>query len=154
SFAFVYDSTTTTIPQVAIRVTDTDPAPRSFNLALVVLNSSTGKFNLARLDSHLNQPTSLSNISVDGNLLTKLTAPELQLFTDLTAKSRGGIQLPADSITGVEVAGTLPIGYINITGIEGLAFGILATANGTPVTVTNPLGQGTSLWNLLGSHAV
>jgi hypothetical protein len=155
-FAFVYDSQTAANPQLAIRVTDTNPVPRSFNLALVVVNSSTAKFNLSRIDSHSNGVTGISNISVQGDLLTQLTAPELQLFTDLNSGSRAGVVLPSDSITGVEVSGILPIGYIDVAGIEGLAFGTLTTANGTLVTVSNVLGSPTNIqviWNLLGSNA-
>lgn len=147
-FAFVYDSQTATNPQLAIRITDTDPVARSFNLALVVVNSSTAKFNLTRIDS--NGATGISNISVWGDLLTQLTAPQLQLFTDLTASSHAGVVLPTDNITGVEISGRLPVGFINVAGLEGLAFGIVTTATGTPVTVTNPIGAGTSLKNLLG----
>jgi hypothetical protein len=153
-FAFVYDSLTSTDPQLAIRVTDSNPTARSFNLALVVINSATAKFNLALLDSMNNGKTGISNITLQGNILTKLTAPELALFTDLTATSRAGVVLPADSITGVEVSGYLPIGFIDVAGIEGLAFGQMTTATGTLVTVSTPLGSAgnpQSLWNMLGS---
>jgi hypothetical protein len=87
-------------------------------------------------------------------LLTKLTAPELALFTNLTAKSPGGVVLPHDNIIGVEVSGNLPVGFVDVAGIEGLAFSVLTTATGTPVSVTSPLGQGTSLTSLLGSTPV
>jgi hypothetical protein len=153
-FAFVYDSETATVPQVAIRITDTDPIARSYNLALVVVNSSTAKFDLSLLDSYLNRATGISNISIEGDLLVALTAPEVQLFTDLTTSSRAGVVLPLDNITGVEVSDILPIGFIDVTGIEGLAFAILTNASGTVVSVSSPLGQGSSLWNLLGSDAV
>jgi len=153
-FAFVYDSVTSADPQLAIRVTDSNPTARSFNLALVVVNSATAKFNLALLDSKNNGKTGISNITLQGNILTKLTAPELALFTDLTATSRAGVVLPADSITGVEVSGYLPMGFIDVAGIEGLAFGQITTATGTIVTVSTPLGSAgnpQSLWNMLGS---
>jgi len=154
-FAFVYDSLTVADPQVAIRITDASPVARTFNLALVVVNSATAKFNLSRVDSYLNGKTGVSNLSLQGDLLQTLTAPELLLFTDSTAASRGGVMLAADSITGVEVSGRLPMGFINVAGIEGLAFGVLTTAAGAPVTVTTPLGSGgiQVLWNLLGSNA-
>jgi hypothetical protein len=153
-FAFVYDSVTSTNPQLAIRVTDGNPTARSYNLALVVVNSATATFNLALLDSTSNGRTGISNITLQGNILTKLTAPELALFTDLTATSRSGVVLPADSITGVEVSGYLPIGFIDVAGIEGLAFGQITTAAGVTVTVSTPLGSAgnpQSLWNMLGS---
>lgn len=156
-FSFVYDAQSAAVPQVAIRITNTAPVGRSFNLELVVTNSATAQFNLARVDSYQNGKSGVSNISVDGSLLTKLTTPELQLFTDLSSNSPGGVVLPADSITAVELAGALPIGYVDVAGLEGLAFGVLTTAAGTAVSVSNPLGSSGNiqvLWNLLGSTPV
>ena len=166
-FAFVYDSETSGDPQLAIRITNIinfnpeerfviNPPARSFNLVLAVINSSTAKFNLSRVDSYLGGKTGVSNIALQGDLLIKLTAPELQLFTNLTANSLGGVMLAADSITGVEVSGRLPIGFIHVAGIEGLAFSVLTTALGVPVTLLANLGSVTNpqvLWNLLGSKA-
>jgi hypothetical protein len=154
-FAFVYDSKTATTPQLAIRITDTNPSARSFNLALTVVNSSTAKFNLSRIDSTANGVTGLSNLSLQGDLLKALTAPELQLFTDLNASSRAGVVLPADSITGVEISGTLPQGFIDVAGIEGVAFGTIVTSSGATISVANVLGSASNiqvLWNLLGSN--
>jgi hypothetical protein len=153
-FAFVYDATTSTVPQVAIRITNPNPVARSFNLELLVLNSSSAKFDLSLLASTGNGKTGVANVSIQGDLLMQLTAPELTLFTNLNAASRAGIVLPADSIVGVEVSGNLPIGYIDVAGIEGLAFSVLTTAGGTPISVTTPLGQGNSLSSLLGSLPV
>ncbi len=156
-FAFVYDSQTAVDPQLAIRVSNSAPVVRSYNLILAVLNSSTAKFNLSRADSYLGGKTGISNLALQGDLLMKLTAPELQLFTDLTTTSKGGVVLPVDSITGVEVSGKLPIGFINVAGIEGLAFAILTTALNVPVTLNNSLGSSGNpqvLWNLLGSKPV
>ncbi len=119
-------------------------------------NSATAQFNLSRVDSYGNGNSGVSNISVDGSLLTKLTTPELRLFTNLNSSSPGGVFLPADSITALELAGALPIGYVNVAGIEGLAFAVLTTASGTPETVSNPLGSPNNLaalWAVLGSHA-
>ena len=155
-FAFVYDSESAADPQLAIRITNTAPVARSFNLVLAVINSSTAKFNLSRVDSYLGGKTGVSNIALQGDLLISLTIPELQLFTDLTTVSLGGVVLPADSITGVEVSGKLPIGFINVAGIEGLAFSVLTTALGVPVTLLGTLGSAKNpqvLWNLLGSKA-
>jgi hypothetical protein len=155
-FAFVYDAQSAAVPQVAIRITNTVPTARSFNLELVVTNSATAQFNLSRVDSSANAATGVSNIGVDGSLLTALTTPELQLFTNLTSSSPGGVVLPADSITALELANTLPVGFVNVAGIEGLAFAVL-TSNGTPVSVSNPLGSTSNiqvLWNLFGSTPV
>jgi hypothetical protein len=155
-FAFVYDSTTAAVPQLAIRITNTNPVARSFNLALVVVNSSTAQFNLTRIDSQSNGLTGVSNITVQGNLLMQLTAPELQLFTNLSSGSLAGVVLPSDNITGVEVSGNLPTGFIDVAGIEGLAFGTLTTASGTPISVSTVLGSASNIqviWNLLGSDA-
>jgi len=155
-FAFVYDSESAADPQLAIRITNTAPVARSFNLVLAVINSSTAKFNLSRVDSYLGGKTGVSNIALQGDLLISLTNPELQLFTDLTTASLGGVVLSADSITGVEVSGRLPIGFINVAGIEGLAFSVLTTALGVPVALLGSLGSATNpqvLWNLLGSKA-
>ncbi len=153
-FAFVYDSETTATPQAAIQVINFNPVARLYNLAFVVVNSATAKFDLTLIDSKSNGATGLSNISVDGDLLMKLTAPELALFNNLNTSSRAGVVLPADSITGVEVSGNLPIGFVDVAGIEGLAFAVLTTAAGSPVTITSPLGSSSSiqvLWNYLGS---
>ena len=154
TFAFVYDAVTGTSPQLAIRITNPNSTPRSFNLELAVINSATAKFNLSLIDSTANSHSGISNVTVQGDLLTKITAPELALFTDLTASSRAGVVLPVDSITGVEVSDILPIGSIDVAGIEGIAFSILTTAAGTLVNVSTPLGapgSPQSLWNLLGS---
>jgi hypothetical protein len=153
-FAFVYDSQSATDPQVAIRVTDANPVARSYNLDLAVVNSSSAQFDLTRIDA--TTTTGLSNISLQGDLLMTLTAPELQFFTNLTSANPGGIVLPLDSITGVEVSGRLPVGYINVAGIEGLAFGSLITAAGATITTGALLGSTSTiqvLWNLLGSKA-
>jgi hypothetical protein len=153
TFQFVYDATGS-VPQVAIQITNTAVVARSFNLALVVTNSATAKFDLSILDSKSNAATGLSNISLQGDLLEGPTPAEIAVFTNLTLSSKGGIVLPADSITGVEVSNIIPIGYINVAGIEGVAFGVLTTATGTPVTITSPLGSASNiqvLWNYLGS---
>src|SRR5208283_2547814 len=59
-FAFVYDSETSSDPQLTIRITNTDPVPHSFDLSLVVY-SATAKFNLARIDADGN--SGVSNIT-------------------------------------------------------------------------------------------
>ena len=153
-FALVYDNVSSSTPQVAIRITNPEALPREFNLELLVPGSATDKFDLALVDSTGNAASGVSNIAVQGDILNKLTAPELALFANLTAASRTGVVLPADAITGLEVSGQLPIGEVDVAGIEGLAFAVLTTAAGAPISVSTPLGQGSSLYTLLGDTPV
>jgi hypothetical protein len=152
-FSFVYDSTAAGNPSVAINVVNGGPVvEHSFNLALVSMTSKSN-FNLALLTA--TGQSGISNVSVDGNLLVGVTAAEAKFF-GLTAKSRTGIVLASDQITGVEVSGTLPIGMIDVGGIEAVAFGVLTTAKGKPVNILGDLGSKGHpqvLWNLLGSKA-
>jgi len=155
-FAFVYDAESATVPQVAIRITDSKPVACSYNLALLVTNSSTAKIDLTRVDSTSGGATGISNISVAGDILASLSTIDLQYFTNLTTSSKYGVVLPADTITGVEVSGILPVDAVDVAGLEGLAFATLTTAAGVPINITNPLGSPSSeavLWNYLGSDA-
>jgi hypothetical protein len=152
-FGVVYDSTGSGAPQAAIRITNHgEVVPHSFDLALVSLSSSA-QFNLALVFA--TGATGLSNVAVSGDILVGLTAAEADYF-GLPAGSRSGVNLPHDNITGVEVSGKLPIGRINVAGIEGLAFAVLTTAEGRIVNVLGNLGSSGNpqvLWNLLGSRA-
>jgi len=150
-FAFIYDSLTTDVPQLAVRVTNPDATTR-FNLVLAA-HSATAKFNLARVEAV--DASGISNITVDGDILTTISQAARD-YLGLSADARSGIHLPGESITGVSVRDTLPIGYINVGGIQGLAFGFLVNQNGKPTTVQNALGSSgkpTVLWNILGSQA-
>jgi hypothetical protein len=155
TFMLIYDSTTT-VPQLAIRITnggiitvrDIGGLVR-FDLSLVVY-SATAKFNLARVDANGN--SGISNVTVEGDILTSLTQAELN-FLGLAAGSFSGVVLPLDNITGVEVRDTLPTGQIHVAGIEGLAFGMLMGSNGRPLLFVGDLGS--SLLNrLLGSSTL
>jgi len=153
-FSFVYDdSVASGNPSVAIRVVNGGPVvEHSFNLALVSL-ASKSKFNLALLSA--SGQSGISNVSVDGDILVGITAAEGKFF-GLNAGSRGGVLLPSDQITGVEVSGRLPIGMINVAGIEAVAFAVLTTIQGKLVNILGDLGSKGHpqvLWNLLGSKA-
>jgi hypothetical protein len=154
TFAIVYDSQTAADPQAAIRVTNGSESviAHSFDLSLTV-STPSAKFNLALLFA--DGPSGISNIMVEGDLLSSVSQPALNFF-DL-GSSPAGVVLPSDSITGVEVRDSLPIGFINVAGIEGVAFGTLLNAQGKPVNTLNVLGSQQSpavLHNLLGSKAL
>jgi hypothetical protein len=153
-FTFIYDSSAPGNPQVAIQITNNGiVTPRSFDLVLACFRSNA-KFNLALVFA--NGQTGVSNITVFGDILAKLSSAELNFFGFPPTK-RGGVNLPSDKITGVEVSGNLTIGRINVAGIEGLAFAVLTTAAGAPVNILGDLGSTGDpqvLWNLLGSKPV
>lgn len=152
-FAFMYDSSAPGDPQIAIQVANSGAvAARSFNLSLVAINSDA-QFNLALI--YATAATGIGNITVSGNILFNATSAELN-FLHLAATARTGVVLPFDKITGVEVSGILPIGFVDVAGIEGVAFGLLETVLGQVVNILGDLGsvgQPQVLWNLLGSHA-
>ncbi|HLP76604.1 MAG TPA: hypothetical protein VK327_06740, partial [Candidatus Paceibacterota bacterium] len=153
TFAFLYDSVSSDVPQLVIRVTNSDPATVRFNLALVA-HSATAQFNLARVEAVGN--SGISNIAMEGDLLTAISQRGLD-FLGIAADSTSGVYLPLDNITGVAVRDTLPIGHINVAGIEGLAFGFLVGQTGKPMTIQDALGSSGKpavLWNILGSQAV
>lgn len=153
-FAYIYDDVTTPgSPQLAIRITNSNVVPVRFDLSLVTF-SGTAKFNLALV--YATGKSGIRNITVEGNILTKVSGPALAFF-HLAAGSHSGVVLPKDSIAGVEVRDTLPVGVINVAGIEGVAFAILVNAQGVAVTVGSDLGSETNinaLWSLLGSKPV
>ena len=152
-FTFIYDSSAAGDPQLAIQITNNGTVvPHSFDLVLACYSSSA-KFNLALVFS--NSQTGVSNIAVSGDILATLSSAEADFF-GFAADARSGVNLPLDNITGVEVSGILPIGMINVAGIEGVAFAVLTTAAGKPINILGDLvstGKSQVLWNLLGSHA-
>jgi hypothetical protein len=156
-FAYLYDSTSASQPQLSIRVTngqsDTSADDVRFNLALVVY-SATAKFNLARVDA--NGSSGLGNISVEGDILTSVSQPALAFFS-LPGGSRSGVVLPGDNIIGVAVRNSLPVGVIDVAGLEGIAFATLTLRSGKIVGTSSTLGSGSNLstiQNILGSKAV
>ena len=114
-FNFTYDSTAAS-PALTIHITNSSAT--HFDLALVV-SSATAKFNLSRVDAH--GASGIGNISVEGDILT----------------GNGGVVLPTDNIIGVAVRDTLPVGMIQVAGIEGLAFGTLLNSKGKPMKLAN-----------------
>jgi hypothetical protein len=150
-FKFIYDSSAPGNPQLALFITNNGTVtPHSFNLSLVVFNSNA-QFNLALIDA--TAATGLSNLTISGDILFAPNATELNF---LGVQSGVGVILPFDNITGVEVSGILPIGVVDVAGIEGVAFGLLENSNGQVVTILGDLGSRGKpqvLWNLLGSHA-
>lgn len=129
-FVFIYDSVAVGDPELAIRITNNGPVePHSFDLVLSCLSASA-KFNLALVFA--NGTTGLSNVTVFGDILRRLTSAELNFFA-LPVGTRSGVYLPMDLITGVAVSGTLPVGAINVGGVEGVAFAVLTNANGAPI---------------------
>ncbi len=152
-FTFIYDSSAAGDPQLAIQITNNGTVvPHSFDLVLACYSSSA-KFNLALVFS--NSQTGVSNIAVSGDILATLSSAESDFF-GLAVDAHSGVNLPLDNITGVEVSGILPIGMINVAGIEGVAFAVLTTAAGKPINILGDLvstGKSQVLWNLLGSHA-
>ncbi len=153
-FEYIYDDLTTPgSPQLAIRITNGNTVPVRFDLSLVTF-SGTAKFNLALVFA--NGSSGIRNVTVEGDILTKVSQPALTLF-HLPVGSRSGVVLPKDNIAGVEVRDTLPVGVIDVAGIEGVAFATLLNAKGAPITLTSDLGSETNLsviWGILGSKPV
>ena len=151
-FTLIYDSSAAGDPQLAIEITNNGTVvPHSFDLVLASY-SSNAKFNLALVFS--NGQTGVSNIAVSGDILTTVSSAELNFF-GLAGRTHSGVSLPLDNITGVEVSGRLPIGVVDVAGIEGIAFAVLTTVIGKPVNILGDLvstGKSSQvLWNLLGS---
>ena len=150
-FTFIYDSSGAGDPQLAMLITNNGVVvPHSFNLAVVVIGSNA-QFNLALVDAPA--ATGLSNLTISGDILFSANTAELNF---LGVSNLFGVELSHDNITGVEVSGILPIGYIDVAGIEGVAFGLLENSKGQIVPILGDLGSKGKpqvLWNLLGSHA-
>ncbi|HWF18132.1 MAG TPA: hypothetical protein VG754_02650, partial [Verrucomicrobiae bacterium] len=135
-------------PQVAIRVSN--PAAVRFDLALVTF-SATAKFDLSLLDAV--GKSDLRNITIEGDILSAISAPELAFFA-LDPRAKPGVVLPQDNVAGVEVSGTIPVDVIQVGGIEAVAFGTLLGPDGKPVSVQSVVGSHLDpgvLSNLLGN---
>ncbi|MDE3068412.1 MAG: hypothetical protein KGJ60_12810, partial [Verrucomicrobiota bacterium] len=140
-FSLVYDGASATSPQLAIRVTNGSPATSAddvrFDLSLVTF-STTAKFNLSRADA--NGTSGLRNIAVDGDLLLTVTAPE-SAYMNYAGGMGGGVYLPQDNLTGVEVRDDAKVGSVTALSIMGVAFATLTGSNGTQLATTlNGLG--------------
>jgi hypothetical protein len=122
-------STNLTNPQLTIRVANTtgSTAPDQFDLSLVTYND-TAKFNLARLDATGNSGVSgIRNVSVEGDILTKVTAAASSFTSD---SSPAGIDLPQDNLASVGVRDYAPMDIINAKSIQAVAFGSTTRQNG------------------------
>lgn len=154
-YAFFYDSSAVGDPQLTLRIINNGSVtPRAFNLLLTVLNASA-QFNLGL--AYAAAATGLSNLSVVGDILVTPSQRGMS-FLGLTGAARTGVVLPFDFITGVEVSGILPIGRVQVAGIQGIAFGRIETLKGQLVNIFGDLSAAGSnpkpLWNLLGSTPV
>lgn len=154
-FAFIYDSSGAGNPQLAMTITNNGVVvPHSFNVAITAIGSNA-HFDLALVNA--TAATGLSNLMISGDILFAPNAAELNFLQLGAGVGAGvGVVLPFDNITGVEVSGILPIGVINVAGIEGVAFGILQNSKGQVVPILGDLGSKGKpqvLWNLLGSNA-
>ena len=63
----------------------------------------------------------MRNVEVEGDLLTTITAAA-QAFFGLP-NNQGGIRLPSDNVTGVEIRDYAPPDSIQAKSIQGVAFG-------------------------------
>jgi hypothetical protein len=128
SFKIFYDGISASVPQAAVRVTNTSAT--RFDLVLACASTAT-RFDLSRVDA---VGTALArNISISGNLLNTVTAPESTYF-GYAAGTAGGVSLPADNLVGVEARDNLATGVITAASIEGIA---CDTLGGTPVASLN-----------------
>ena len=76
------------------------------------------------MDANGSGVSSIRNVTVDGNLLGAVTAAESAYFA-YPAGTVGGVALPKDNLTGVEVRNDLNTGAVNAASIEGVAFATL-----------------------------
>jgi hypothetical protein len=77
------------------------------------------KFNLARLDA--TGSSGVRNVSVEGDLLAKVTPLAQQVFG--LSSADGGIRLPQDQVAGVAIRDYAPPSSIQLQSIQGVAFG-------------------------------
>ena len=139
-FEYSYDSTTGEDPQIAIRVingaspSSNDDVPFDLNLS----TSSSSEFDLAYVDAV--GSSGIRNISVQGDLLTSLTAAQSEML-GLPVGTPGGVNLPADHLGGLAVADNITQGTVTAASIQALAMGSLTTDQGviagTSVTSTD-----------------
>ncbi len=107
-------------PILTVRVSNTSPTTNLFDLSLVT-DSNQAKFDLARLDSKNNSASGVVNVSVEGDILSAVTAAASAYFGGPINPS--GVYLPADKIQGVGVRDFVPNGSIHAASIQAVAFG-------------------------------
>jgi hypothetical protein len=125
-------------PQLTAQITNAtgNTGPDQFDLSLVTYNDAA-KFNLARLDA--NGIAGVRNVSVEGDILTKVTAAALGFFA--ADSSPAGVYLPQDNLAGVEVRDFFPLASVNAKTIQAVAFGSSVSTNGVIVTGVNDTGS-------------
>ncbi|MBS0266804.1 MAG: hypothetical protein JSS02_33060, partial [Planctomycetes bacterium] len=160
TFSYVYDGTAGVNPQIAVRVTNNNPATSAddipFDLELV--SNSSREFDLARLDAV--GTSGIRNVVVQGNVLPAITSGMASYLT-LPNSATGGVRLPADNINGVFAADNITVGSVLAKSVEAVAFGsvtvgsvrIKAEAAGDD-TATKVLAYGTRLAQASGLYIV
>jgi hypothetical protein len=129
SFMIFYDGSSASIPQAAIRVTNSGTT--RFDLVLAC-SSTASRFDLSRVDAGGSGVASVRNVAVSGNILTTVTAAEAAYFAP--SFSTGGVVLTKDNLVGVSARDDLANGAVSALSIEGVA---CATLGGTPVSSLN-----------------
>jgi hypothetical protein len=121
NFQYLYEGLGSVLgnPQLTARVTNgVGASPDQYDFALITHND-VAKFNLARLDA--SGVAGVRNISVEGDLLTTITAAAQSFFG--LPNNQGGVRLPSDDVAGVEVRDYAPPNSIQAKSIQGVAFG-------------------------------
>ncbi len=126
-FTFVYDGASGPYPQVAIRINNPSPSTIRFDLSLVTFDT-TAKFNLSRLDAK--GVSGLRNIGIGGDLLLKVTAAEIT-YMGYAGNTTGGVVLPSDNLTGVEVRDDAKVASVQAQTIMGVSFATITGSFGT-----------------------
>ncbi len=136
---YIYEGTLPTAqgtlanPQLTARVVNTvSTAPDQYDLSLVTYNDAA-KFNLARLDAV--GVAGVSNVDVEGDILTKVSATALAFFAGDSAPA--GVYLPQDNLAGVGVRDYVPNHSIAAKSIQAVAFGSMTSSCGRIETGAN-----------------
>lgn len=143
-FQYFYDSTDPEAdPQLAVRVTNGDPATSdddlSFDLNLV--SNAAAEFDLARLEAA--GTSGIRNVVVEGDLLATATAAALE-FLGRPLESPGGVRLPDDRLGGVAVQDNVEAATVEATSIQAVSFGSLTTTDDEFRNLTIPAEDATA----------
>jgi len=132
-FKYYYQSVLegATVPQLAARVISTSSVPFDLNLATYNYNPATGtftshsslnKFDLMRLDASSGTAANAHDITVEGDLITTVTAAPL-VFFGLPAGTPGGVRLPLDNLGDVVARDYAAPASIQAASIQADGFG-------------------------------